>query len=179
MKGFAAILLILGCTLALDAQSAPQEDASRWTVFITNDACSDYTWGFNETQTRRAFADVVRAHLDEMLRTDSEASESRDRYNMSVTQEADAFLEFYPERKDELIRRVREGRVFIGPVYDNALWGFQSTEGMIRAFYPARRLQRQWGFPMDVVAHGATWLAVGSRDNDRGKRISMAVDALV
>jgi alpha-mannosidase len=141
--------------LATIAQIAGQtkHSASDWTIYVTNDACSDYTWGFNEEQTRRAYADVVRAHLDEMVRTDHEKAENQDRYNLSITQEALAFVERYPERKQELIRRIKEGRVSIGPVYNNALWGFQSTEAVIRTFYPARRLERDWGIPLSVAQH--------------------------
>ena len=61
---------------------------------------------------------------------------------MAVTQEALCFVECYPDRKEELIRRIREGRVYVSPYLCNTLWGFQSAEGAIRAFYPARRLER-------------------------------------
>jgi hypothetical protein len=139
----APLLLLLTAIIPLAAQ----------TIYITNDACSDYTWGFDEAKTRRAYADVVRAHLDEMLRTDSEKPENQDRYNLSITQEAQAFVEFYPERKQELIRRIQEGRVGLGPVYNNALWGFQSAEAVIRTLYPARRLERDWKVPLGPVQH--------------------------
>ena len=43
-------------------------DPSAWTVYITNDSCSDYTWGWDEKQTRKAYADVILSHLDEMNR---------------------------------------------------------------------------------------------------------------
>ena len=147
----APLLLLLLAIASLTGQTNYR--ASDWTIYITNDACSDYTWGFNEQQTRRAYADVVRAHLDEMLRTDREKPENQDRYNLSITQEAEAFVEYYPDRKPELIRRIKEGRVWVGPVYNNALWGFQSTEAAIRTFYPARRLERDWGIPLSVAQH--------------------------
>ncbi|MCX5674574.1 MAG: hypothetical protein NTX87_06165, partial [Planctomycetota bacterium] len=129
------------------AVAAEPGDAAAWTVYITNDNCPDYTWGFTEEQTRQAFADIVRGHLDEMNRTDTQPPENRDRYNMAVTQEALCFVEKYPARKDELIRRIKEGRIFVSPYLCNSLWGFQSTEGVIRTFYPARRLEREWGIP--------------------------------
>ncbi len=124
-----------------------------WTIYITNDNCPDYTWGFTEEQTRQSFADIVRAHLDEMRRTDGEAAENRDRYNMAVTQEALCFVERYPERKDELIQRIKEGRIYVSPYLCNSLWAFQGFEGSIRTFYPARRLEREWGIPFGVAEH--------------------------
>jgi len=124
-----------------------------WTIYITNDNCPDYTWGHTEEQTRKAFADIVRGHLDEMKRTDNEKPENRDRYNMAVAQEALCFVERYPKRKAELIRRIKEGRVFVSPYLCNSLWAFQSVEGAIRTFYPARRLEREWGIAIDVAEH--------------------------
>jgi hypothetical protein len=132
---------------ALLAAAPLPEKPNDVTVYITNDNCPDYTWGLSEAETRQAFADIVKAHLDEMTRTDKEPDDSRDRYNMTVTQEALCFVEKYPDRKDELIRRIKEGRVFVSPYLCNTLWGFQSLEGTLRAFYPARRLERDWGIP--------------------------------
>ena len=132
---------------------AGEPDAGQWTVYVANDNCPDYTWGLTEEQTRQAFADVVRGHLDEMKRTDGQPSESRDRYNMAVTQEAICFVEKYPERKQELIDRIKEGRVYVSPYLCNSLWGMQSAEGVLRTFYPARRLEREWGIPLTTAHH--------------------------
>jgi len=139
--------------LANPAAAQTPDDAAGWTIYVTNDNCPDYTWGYTEEQTRQAFADIVRAHLDEMNRTDNEPPENHDRYNMAVTQEALCFVERYPDRKDELVRRIKDGRVFVSPYLCNTLWALQSIEGSIRAFYPARRLEREWGIPMDVAEH--------------------------
>jgi len=128
-------------------------DARPWTVYVANDNCPDYTWGLTEEQTRQAFADVVRGHLDEMKRTDGQPAEHRDRYNMAVTLEAICFVERYPERKQELIDRIKEGRVYVSPYLCNSLWGMQSAEGVLRTFYPARRLELQWGIPLTSAHH--------------------------
>jgi len=136
-------------SLAADRPAEPNS----WTIYITNDNCPDYTWGYTEEQTRKSFADIVRAHLDEMNRTDNEEPHNRDSYNMAVTQEALCFVEYYPQRKAELIRRIKEGRVFVSPYLCNSLWAFQSVEGAIRTFYPARRLERDWGISIDIAEH--------------------------
>jgi len=106
-------ILVMAClipAITSDAAGQPPSDVSAWTIYVTNDNCPDYTWGYTEEQTRQAFADLVRSHLDEMKRTDGEPPENRDRYNMAVTQEALCFVERYPDRKEELIRRIQEGR---------------------------------------------------------------------
>ncbi len=157
--------------------------AGLWTVYIANTTCVDSTWVLNEADTKKAVAELVRAHLDEMNRTDALPEDSRDRYNMMVLQEAEFFLERYPERGGELLRRVKEGRVYVSPFLNNTLWGFQSTEGAIRSFLPARRFERKWGVPFDTAAHielpsmpwgvasilaggGFRWLAVPYYDYD-------------
>lgn len=131
----------------------PPKDPAAWTIFIANDNCPDYTWGYTEAQTRRAFADVVKSHLDEMNRTDALQPEDRDCYNAAVTQEVLCFLEHYGERKPELIRRIKEGRLYVSPYLCNSLWAFQGVEGAIRTFYPARRLEREWGIKFDCAHH--------------------------
>jgi hypothetical protein len=148
-------LVCLASTLPeiVTAVRAEEPGTGPWTVYVANDNCPDYTWGLTEEQTRQAFADVVRGHLDEMKRTDGQPSESRDRYNMAVTQEALCFVEKYPQRQQELIDRIKEGRVYVSPYLCNSLWGMQSAEGVLRTFYPARRLEREWGIPLTTAHH--------------------------
>ena len=127
--------------------------AAEWTIYVANDNCPDYTWGLTEEQTRQAFADVIKGHLDEMKRTDGEQPENQDRYNAAVTNEIFCFLEKYPDRKDELVRRIKQGRLYVSPYLCNSLWGLQSFEGTLRTFYPARRLERELGIPMEYAHH--------------------------
>jgi hypothetical protein len=145
-----AVLVCLVPTAVAQRQESAHEP---WKIYVTNDNCPDYTWGFTEEQTRQAFADVVRGHLDEMKRTDGQSPETRDRYNMAVTQEALCFVEKYPDRKQELIDRIKEGRVYVSPYLCNSLWGMQSAEGVLRTFYPARRLEREWGISLTTAHH--------------------------
>jgi hypothetical protein len=122
-------------------------------ILIANDTCPDVTWGWTEEQTRQAFADLVRSHLDEMQRTEDGPQESRDHFNMATTQEALDFVARYPARKEELARRIREGRICVSPFLCNSLWGFQSVEGALRTLYPARRLEREWNIRLEVAEH--------------------------
>jgi hypothetical protein len=128
-------------------------DAADWRVLVIHDTCPDVTWGLTEDQTRQAFADLVRSHLDQMQREDSAPAGDRDHFNMATTQEALDFVGRYPGRKDELVRRIREGRVWMSPFLCNSLWGFQDIEGAIRTLMPSRRLERQWDMSLDVAEH--------------------------
>ncbi|NIR00908.1 MAG: hypothetical protein GTN78_12020, partial [Gemmatimonadales bacterium] len=99
-------LLVWCLALALAARASDDDPGSapEWTIYVTNDDCPDYTWGFVEEQTRQNLADIVAGHLDEINRTDGDAWENQDRYNMCIALEALCLVERYPERKDELIR---------------------------------------------------------------------------
>lgn len=147
------LVLVSSFIFINSARARVVQGPDEWTIYITNDNCPDYTWGFTEEQTRQSFADIVRSHLDEMKRTDGEDKNNQDRYNMAVTQEALCFVERYPERKDELIQRIKEGRIYVSPYLCNSLWGFQSVESAIRTFYPARKLEKEWGITFDVAEH--------------------------
>jgi hypothetical protein len=146
-----ALILATGARFVL--QTLATDTPTPWRVVIANDTCPDVTWGFTEVQTRQAFADLIAAHLDEMTRTDALLPHSRDHYNATAFIEVEAFLEIYPQRRDELLRRIHEGRLCVSPFLCNSLWGFQSVEGALRTFYPARRMEREHGMPMDVAEH--------------------------
>jgi hypothetical protein len=175
--------LALFLLAAASDPAPPPGSQAAWTVHIVNDTCADTTWGFDEKATRRNMAELVRSHLDAMTRTDREPEWNRDRYTMAVTNEALAFLELYPGRTDELVRRLREGRITLSPFLNNTLWGWQSEEGFLRSLYPARRIERAWGVPIDVAYHtelpslpwgaatllagaGVRWLALPFLDYD-------------
>ena len=150
------LISFLACLWLVCATVAPSQetaDGSQWTIYITNDTCFDYTWALNEEESRQSSADLVLSHLEQMTKTDGEQPENRDRFNMPVTQQALCFMERYPGRKAELLRRIREDRVYVSPFLNNTLWGFQSFEGAIRSLYPARRLEKEWGIPLDCAEH--------------------------
>jgi hypothetical protein len=124
-----------------------------WRVIVANDTCPDVTWGSTQTQVRQAFADLIAAHLDEMTRTDA-LPEDRDHYNATAFIEVEAFLEKFPLRQDELLRRIREGRVCVSPFPCNSLWDFQSVEGATGLAHhtPSRRWDTSM---MEAIKTGA------------------------
>jgi hypothetical protein len=151
-----AVVLAFVALMPAAAAEDPRADrrpSPEWTIYVANDNCPDYTWGLTEEQTRQAFADVVKGHLDEMRRTDGQPPEGRDCYNAAVTQEVLCFIERHPERKAELAGRIREGRLYVSPYLCNSLWAFQGFEGALRTFYPARRLERELGIRIDCAHH--------------------------
>jgi hypothetical protein len=152
MRTCLLLFVVLQAAVA-PAALAPASVRAPWRVIVANDNCPDVTWGLTYEQTRQALADLVRAHLDEMNRTDAEPLPNRDHYTMTAAFEAESFVEKYPARKEEFVRRLREGRLCLSPFLCNSLWGFQSIEGALRTFYPARRMERDWQVPIDVAEH--------------------------
>lgn len=183
-RSLAAVSAVVAmAVLGAAASGAQPLPPPPWTIHVVSDTCPDYTWGFDEKTTRRSMAELVRAHLDAMARTDADPEGNRDRYTTAVTNEALALVEHYPERKDELVRRLREGRITLSPFLNNTLWGWQSEEAFLRSLYPALRLERAWRVPIDVAHHtelpslpwgaatllagaGVRWLAVPFLDYD-------------
>lgn len=112
---------------------------SQWQIYIANDVCLDYTWCLSESQTKEYAADLIAAHLDAMNSTDKELWQNKARYTCTVTNEIFFFLEKYPYRYTELVRRISEGRIMLSPFLVNTNWGFTGVEGFLRNMYPARR----------------------------------------
>ena len=63
------VVLYAAVGFVAEAPGQSREEDDRWTVYVANDNCPDYTWGYSEEQTRRAFADIVKGHLDRSYRT--------------------------------------------------------------------------------------------------------------
>jgi hypothetical protein len=124
-----------------------------WKIYISHDCCNDFTWGNDETSTRDNLAEMLRAHLDAMTATDHEAPDERDHYTLTTFVEAVCFLEKYPERKPELVRRALEHRLTLSPWLCNTLWGSMSPEGQLRAMSTARRLEIETGVPINAGNH--------------------------
>ena len=122
-------------------------------IYISHDCCNDFTWGNDETSTRDNLAEMLRAHLDAMSETDTNEPDERDHYTTTTFVEAICFIEKYPERKAELVRRAIEGRLTLSPWLCNTLWGSMKPESQLRAMNAARRLEIETGAPMNAGNH--------------------------
>jgi len=142
----------------------------QWKIYIANDVCLDYTWALTEEQVHDYTAELIAAHLDAMKATDHESWENMDRYTCTTTNEILFFLEKYPERKEELVSRVKEGRITLSPFLVNTNWGFPGVEGFLRGLYPAKRFAIANNLKLEHAVHselpslpwGAVSLLAGS-----------------
>jgi hypothetical protein len=96
-SALAVLLAIVAAAFPAPASAAEAAPASApWRIIIVHDTCPDVTWGFTEAQVRRSFADLIRAHLDEMNRTDDGPAEKRNHYSLVAFIEADAVEQTTP-----------------------------------------------------------------------------------
>jgi hypothetical protein len=124
-----------------------------WRIYISHDCCNDFTWGNDEASTRDNLAEILKAHLDAMTQTDSYTPDEQSHYTSTTFVEALCFLEKYPARREELVRRAIERRLTLSPWLCNTLWGSMTVEGNLRAMSAARRLQIATGIPLDSGNH--------------------------
>jgi hypothetical protein len=126
---------------------------SLWRLYISNDVCLDYTWSLTEMQTKDYAADLIAAHLDAMNTSDNQPWQNKARYTCTVTNEIFFFLEKYPQRYNELVNRIREGRILLSPFLANNIWGFTGVEGFLRSIYPAKRFAVANNLPLVHAVH--------------------------
>ena len=113
-----------------------------WTVYLLSDVCTDYVWAYDAVEPMRADdAALTKAELD-----------AGTHYNFVHSREIEYFLEHYPDQAERLFNAIRGGQITLNPVLNMTLFGCMSLEEIIRSFYPARRLARQYALP-DVYAN--------------------------
>ncbi len=177
-------LFLLGLSaIALAVPAAEPQAPPAFTIHVVNDTCSDYTWGFDEAQTRRNMAELVRAHLDADGPHGRRAGVEPRPLHDGGDERGPGLPRALPRASERAGEAAREGRITLSPFLDNTLWGWQSEEAFLRSLYPARRLEREWGVPIDVAHHielpslpwgaatllagaGVRWLAVPFLDYD-------------
>jgi len=135
----------------------------KWTLHLLPHSHTDI--GYTELQTR-----VARNHLEYLdsvieycQATDGYPEEARFRWNIEVAWALEAYLKSRPPAKVEaLIALLKSGRVELSAWYLNQSDGFGHEE-LIRSVETARRLSRQYGFPLRSAMNndvtGFSWAA--------------------
>ena len=124
-----------------------------WTVYVCQDVCSDFTWGYSEEETINLSTNLADTHLKMIERTEEEPLESQNRWNINQSMEVMWFLERKKDKVKKLFERERDDHVSISPIFNACLTGTMSTEQAIRSLYLARELERKFGIDLSVVEH--------------------------
>ncbi len=95
--------------------------------------------------------DYIRQALDHCRRTDDYPDDARFRWVHEVSWPVTEFLRACPERSEELIARLQEGRMELCALYvhPTELFDLRSYREPIR---PARDLSQRHGFPLTTAA---------------------------
>jgi len=124
-----------------------------WTVYVCQDVCSDYTWGYTEDKTESLSVTLTNAHLEAIDRTEKEPFESQQRWNINQTMEAMWFLQREREDVKKLFERETDGHISISPTFNSNLTATMTTEQAIRSLYYGRELERYFGIDISIVDH--------------------------
>jgi len=125
-----------------------------WTIYVCQDVCSDFTFGYSESETKKLSVDLIDAHLRAIDATDLKPADSQNRWNINQTME----VMWYLERKSavearRLFRREGDGHLQISPIFSSCLTATMSTEQAIRSLYFGRKLEREYGVDISTVEH--------------------------
>lgn len=99
----------------------------------------------------RLYPESIRLNLDLMRQTDHYAADAQHRYTAQAAWQIEAFERLYPERMDDLRRRVEEGRLELTPKYlncDPEQLGIEESARLL--YFYASLARRGWRLPERV-----------------------------
>lgn len=143
----------------LEIEHQPQR---HWTVHLIQFAHHDL--GYTDIPTN-VFKDFC-LFYDDVLRfcreTDHFPEESKFRYTIEQGWSLLYYLEHRPQEvREEMMRRIREGRVEVNAFLGNETTELLGPEEMVRMLYPVFELKRKYGIPVTSAEHndipGISW----------------------
>jgi alpha-mannosidase len=125
-----------------------------WTIYVCQDVCTDFTFGYSENETKELSIKLTDEHLRIMENTDKEEIFSQNRWNINQTMEVMWYLEKKsPEEIERFFFREKDGHIQISPIFNSCLTALMTTEQAIRALYFGRKLEREYGIDTSTVEH--------------------------
>ena len=128
-----------------------------WTVYLLSDACTDYTWVYDDVADVHAHdAAITEAEMAQVEETRDAPETDRNHYNFVHAREVEFYLERYPDQAERLFDHIRQGTLTLNPIFNMCLTGDMSLEELIRQFYPARGWARAHGLEVRYANHQET-----------------------
>lgn len=124
-----------------------------WTVYICQDVCTDFTWGYSEEETIELSTGLTEAHLKAIEETEVGLFESQNRWSINQTMEVKWFMERKKDRTRRLFEREKDGHISVSPIFNSCLTATMSTEQAIRSLYFSRLVEREHGIDVSVAEH--------------------------
>jgi alpha-mannosidase len=156
MNSLSRFLSICGLSIAFTATAFGQ-DAKRY--YIANDDHTDYEWSADADTYANCFVDLIDFHLRLAGLTANNPSEYKNRFNC----DGSFWLWNYQQKKspaefDHLMARVKDGTINVPLNTLVSCYGAQPMEAVLRGFYYAGRLERQYNvrFPTALAMENQT-----------------------
>ncbi|NLE45292.1 MAG: hypothetical protein GX620_11270 [Chloroflexi bacterium] len=128
-----------------------------WTIYVLSDACTDYTWVYDNTQAVHADdAAITEAELNVAEATVDGPESDHNHYNMVHARELEFYLEQYPDKAGRLLSAVQDGTIGFNPFYNMCMTNDLTLEELIRHFYPARRWAEEHDLDLGYANHQET-----------------------
>jgi len=125
-----------------------------WTIYVCQDVCTDFTWGYKEDETIDLSVKLAKAHLKTIKDTKAEVFESQNRWNINQTMEVMWFEERETNEKVKgLFEREKDGHISISPIFNSCLTSTMGTEQAVRSLYFASELEKKYGINLFIVEH--------------------------
>ena len=157
-------------------------------VFVVHHTHTDIGYTDIQTKVIEDHVDFIDKVLDYCKETDNYPEESKFRWTCEVSWTVKNYFKKRPERINEFIQRVKEGRMEVTGLYLNVT-ELYTAEGLIRSLYFAKELEKKygikvvsamnsdvpglsWGLPQIFSRAGIKYLSMAP-NSIRAKRISV------
>jgi alpha-mannosidase len=175
MRTRTAIGLLLLAVLA--SWSASGQSAKR--IYIANDCHTDYMWSADEEGYKRAFLRMLDYYLELADSTDKDAPDFQSRFACDGTFWFRVFERNRTQSEvGRLVKRIKDGHITLPLTLLNLCYGGMPAEAVLRSMYYAGRLERRYGFRLDLALAqenqtlpyglGALWAGAGARYSWKG-----------
>lgn len=133
-----------------------------WTVHLIQFAHHDPGYTDLPSNVLREYCGFYDDILRFCTETDHFPDESRFRYTIEQGWSLLHYLDHRPpEVREEMMRRIREGRIEVNAFLGNQVTELQGPEEMVRMLYPVFELKRKYGIPVTTAEHndvpGISW----------------------
>lgn len=133
-----------------------------WTVHLIQFAHHDLGYTDLPSNVLREYCEFYDNLLQFCRETDDFPEESKFRYTIEQAWSLLYYLDHRPpEVCEEMIRRIREGRIEVNALLGNMITELLGPEQMVRLLYPVFRLKREYGIPVVCAEHndipGISW----------------------
>ncbi len=154
--------------------------ARKWEIYVVQHTHTDIGYTHLQTEIFKRHGDYIREVLDLCSKTDDYPEGTRFKWVCETSLTVQRFLETAtPEQIEELVRRVKEGRIEVAAFYLNGT-DLECAEELVRKVYYASHVADKYGFDvltaMNDDINGLSWAIPSILSRGGVKYLSMGVN---